>query len=172
MAALVAVMIMVSFATFDWHSIAPGHPAADAAQRDHVMAATVVVTVVTHNLAVGVIVGVPDRDGAVRPPGRAHGDRVERRRRPRRRYALYLVSGELFFASSNDLVYQFDYARGSSDVVIDLTGAHIWDASTVAALDAITTKYRAKGKCAEIVGLNQDSAERHDRLSGQFGADH
>ncbi len=177
MAALVAVMIMVSFATMDWHSIAPTTLRRMPRSETTVMAATVVVTVVSHNLAAGVIVGSLtamvlfarrvshmvtvekieesdcDGDGTI--------DRV-----------FYHVSGELFFASSNDLVYQFDYVGDPSTVVIDLAGAHIWDASTVAALDAVTTKYRAKGKCAEIVGLNQDSAERHDRLSGQFGADH
>ena len=85
---------------------------------------------------------------------------------------VYRVRGELFFASSNDLVYQFDYVGDPAIVVIDMSDSHIWDASTVAALDAITTKYRAKGKNVEIVGLNEDSADRHDRLSGQLGAAH
>jgi SulP family sulfate permease len=80
------------------------------------------------------------------------------------------VSGELFFASSNDLVYQFDYTGDPANVVIDMSGSHIWDASTVAALDAVTTKYRAKGKHVEITGLDLDSADRHDRLSGRLGA--
>ena len=71
---------------------------------------------------------------------------------------VYTVTGELFFASSNDLVSQFDYGCEAETVVIDLSGAHIWDASTVAALDAITTKYEARGKTVEIVGLNADSA--------------
>ena len=56
----------------------------------------------------------------------------------------YAVTGELFFASSNDLIYQFDYTDAVSHVVIDLSAAHIWDASTVATLDAITTKFQAK----------------------------
>ncbi|MDF2829893.1 MAG: sulfate permease, partial [Mycobacterium sp.] len=84
---------------------------------------------------------------------------------------VYRVTGELFFASSNDLVYQFDYTDDPPNVVIDLTDSHIWDASTVAALDAVTTKYRAKGKRVEIIGLDADSADRHDRLSGTLGAD-
>lgn len=141
------------------------------------MAATIVVTVISHNLAYGVIVGAltamvlfarrvahmvtvqkvqesdHDDDGTV--------DNV-----------VYRVRGELFFASSNDLVYQFDYADDPAIVVIDMSDSHIWDASTVAALDAVTTKYRAKGKHIEIVGLNQDSTDRHDRLSGQLGAGH
>jgi SulP family sulfate permease len=84
---------------------------------------------------------------------------------------VYRVTGELFFASSNDLVYQFDYADDPPNVVIDLTDSHIWDASTVAALDAVTTKYRAKGKRVEIIGLDADSADRHDRLSGTLGGE-
>ncbi len=169
MAALVAVMIMVSFATMDWHSIAPATLRRMPRSETTVMAATVVVTVVSHNLAAGVIVG--SLTAMVLFARRvSHMVTVQRIEESDR--VVYFVSGELFFASSNDLVYQFDYLGDPSTVVIDLAGAHIWDASTVAALDAVTTKYRAKGKCAEIVGLNQDSAERHDRLSGQFGADH
>ena len=79
--------------------------------------------------------------------------------------------GELFFASSNDLVYQFNYVDDPPNVVIDMSDSHIWDASTVAALDAVTTKYRAKGKVVQIVGLNTDSADRHDRLSGTLGSE-
>ena len=83
---------------------------------------------------------------------------------------VYAVTGELFFASSNDLVHQFDYAADPDQVVIDLTDAHVWDASSVAALDAITTKYEARGKTVEIVGLNRPSAHLHRTLSGELGA--
>ena len=75
----------------------------------------------------------------------------------------------MFFASSNDLVTQFDYVGDPHHVVIDLSASHIWDASTVATLDAITTKYAAKGKTVEIIGLNPASAERHARLAGHLG---
>jgi len=85
---------------------------------------------------------------------------------------VYGVNGELFFASSNDLVYQFDYAGDPENVVIDLSNSHIWDASTVAALDAITTKYARKGKKVVITGLNRSSADRHARLAGHLGAGH
>ena len=81
----------------------------------------------------------------------------------------YHVRGELFFASSNDLVYQFDYVGDPERVVIDLSDTHIWDASTVAALDGIETKYREKGKRVEIVGLNEASAARRARLTGRLG---
>ncbi|GAB2795583.1 MFS superfamily sulfate permease-like transporter [Amycolatopsis magusensis] len=85
---------------------------------------------------------------------------------------VYTVTGELFFASSNDLVYQFDYANDPDSVVIDLTDAHIWDASTVASLDAITTKYESRGKTVEIVGLNKHSAVMHGKLTGELTASH
>jgi len=78
------------------------------------------------------------------------------------------VTGELFFASSNDLHTQFEYADDPQQVVIDLTDSHVWDASTVASLDAITTEYQRKSKSVEIIGLNTASAERHERLSGQL----
>jgi sulfate permease, SulP family len=84
----------------------------------------------------------------------------------------YFVRGELFFASSNDLVYQFDYAGDPERVVVDMSGAHIWDASSVAALDAITTKYAAHGKHAEIVGLNEASASFHQNLAGKLNSGH
>lgn len=72
----------------------------------------------------------------------------------------------------HDLVFQFDYVGDPERVVIDLTDSHIWDASTVAALDAIETKYARHGKRVEIVGLNASSAARHRRLSGQLGEGH
>lgn len=84
----------------------------------------------------------------------------------------YLVTGEMFFASSNDLVHRFDYANDPAHVIIDLSRAHIWDASTVATLDAITTKYARYDKSVEIVGLNKHSARIHDTLSGELAGSH
>ncbi len=81
---------------------------------------------------------------------------------------VYHVRGELFFASSNDLVSQFDYAGDPAHVVIDMSATHIWDASSVAALDAVTTKYASRGKRADIVGLNEASARFHDNLAGRL----
>ena len=86
--------------------------------------------------------------------------------------AHYRVIGELFFASSNDLTTQFDYAGDPERVVIDMTGSHVWDASTVAALDAITYKYERHGKLAVISGMNDSSAAMHGRLAGELGAGH
>ncbi|WP_354526245.1 SulP family inorganic anion transporter [Mycolicibacterium sp. 624] len=174
MAALVAVMVMVSVGTFDWHSIAPTTLRRMPRSETLVMLVTVVVTVATNNLAYGVIVGAltamvlfarrvahlvtVQRVAASGVGGDGVLDTV-----------VYRVSGELFFASSNDLVYQFNYIDDPRNIVIDMSDSHIWDASSVAALDAVTTKYRAKGKDVEIIGLNTDSADRHDRLSGTLG---
>ncbi|BBZ02982.1 sodium-independent anion transporter [Mycolicibacterium chitae] len=172
MAALVAVMIMVSVATLDWHSLAPATLRRMPRSETLVMLATVVVTVVSNNLAYGVIVGT--LTAMVLFARRvAHFMTVERTESSDDDGALvtYRVSGELFFASSNDLVYQFDYTEDPDRVIIDVSGSHVWDASTVASLDAITTKYRARGKSVDIVGLNQDSAQRHGRLSGRLGAE-
>jgi SulP family sulfate permease len=167
MAALVAVMIMVSVGTFDWHSIQPKTLRRMPKSETAVMVSTVLVTVLTHNLAIGVGVGVlvamtlfARRVAHLTETNRElvedeHGAK-----------AVYRVAGELFFASSNDLYTQFEYADDPSRVVIDLSDSHIWDASTVAALDAITTKYERKGKTVEITGLNEASAERHGRLTG------
>jgi len=166
MAALVAVMIFVSIATFDWHSLRTIHRMPKS--ETTVMLSTVAVTLVTHNLAIGVGVGVlvacvlfaqriahlvdvtrvVDADGTAR----------------------YSVEGALFFASSNDLYTQFEYADDPDRVVIDLSDAHVWDASTVAALDAITHKYETRGKRVAIVGLNEHSSDRYERHTGQLSA--
>jgi SulP family sulfate permease len=83
--------------------------------------------------------------------------------------ARYTVTGELFFASSNDLTTQFEYADDPDHVLIDMSNARVWDASTVAALDAITVKYESRGKSVELVGMNAASTTMHRRLAGTFG---
>ncbi|MBW1596309.1 SulP family inorganic anion transporter [Streptomyces sp. JJ38] len=171
MAALVAVMVFVSFATFDWHSIRPKTLRRMPVSETVVMAVTVTVVVITHNLAIGVIVGVITAMVAFARRV-AHLAEVSGVVDPDGKQAVYAVTGELFFASSNDLVYQFDYANDPDDVVIDLSDAHIWDASSVAALDAIETKYAARGKKVTIVGLNRPSAEMHDKLAGELTGAH
>ncbi|GHE66867.1 sodium-independent anion transporter [Streptomyces cellulosae] len=171
MAALVAVMIMVSVGTLDWHSIQPKTLKRMPVGETIVMAVTVICVVATHNLAIGVVVGtiaamiifakrvahLANVSGVVDPDGKQ---------------VVYAVTGELFFASSNDLVYQFNYKDDPDDVVIDLSGTHIWDASSVAALDAIETKYAQRGKKVTIVGLNELSADMHQRLAGQLTGGH
>ncbi len=165
MAALVAVMVLVAFGTFDWHSIAPKTLKRMPVGEVAVMAVTVGIVVATSNLAIGVVVGSITAM-VIFARRVAHLVEVTAVREPGS--VRYSVTGALFFASSNDLVYQFDYADDPERVVVDLSAAHIWDASTVAALDAITTKYEARGKTVEIVGLNKHSAAMHETLSGEL----
>ncbi|MFD5182206.1 SulP family inorganic anion transporter [Streptomyces sp. NPDC058372] len=167
MAALVAVMVMVSFATFDWHSIAPKTLKRMPAGEITVMAVTVVVVVATGNLAIGVVVGSVTAM-VIFAKRVAHLARVTAVAGPDDAGVVYSVTGELFFASSNDLVGQFNYATDPEKVVIDLSAAHIWDASSVAALDAVETKYAQRGKRVEIIGLNDLSADLHGRLTGEL----
>ncbi|MET7358187.1 SulP family inorganic anion transporter [Streptomyces sp. NPDC005562] len=167
MAALVAVMVMVSFATFDWHSIAPKTLKRLPAGEIAVMVITVAVVVATHNLAIGVVVGTVTAM-VVFARRVAHLADVTAVVDPEGTQVVYAVTGALFFASSNDLVHRFDYAGDPDKVVIDLTSAHIWDASSVAALDTITGKYAQRGKTVEIIGLNEHSARMHGALSGEL----
>ena len=167
MAALVAVMIMVSVGAFDWHSIRLSTLRRMPVSETIVMVTTVVVTVWTHNLAYGVIAGTVVAMVAFARRV-AHFTQVVATDGPGPDTRTYTVTGEMFFASSNDLVTQFDYVADPQNVLIDMSGAHIWDASTVATLDAITTKYAAKGKNLTITGLDVDSAGWHGRLSGNL----
>ena len=175
MAALVAVMIMVSVGTLDWHSIHPRTLRLMPLPETLVMLVTVVATVWTENLAIGVVAGVLTamvmfarrvaRMTTVEKVAELDTDddgEVDTR--------TYRVTGELFWASSNDLVYQFDYAGDPEHVILDLTDADIWDASTVATLDAVQQKYAAKGKTLSVIGLDGASRERLEKLSGNLGA--
>lgn len=171
MAALVAVMILVSIATFDWHSIRLSTLKRMPKSETAVMLITVIATVWTHNLAVGVILGVV---AAMIMFARrvAHFVSVTRTLSDDGDTAHYAVDGELFFASSNDLTTQFEYGDDPDTVVIDMSHSHVWDASTVAALDAIVTKYENYGKTVTIQGLNDTAAAFHGRLTGNLGAGH
>ena len=170
MAALAAVMIMVAVGTFDWHSLRTLRrmPRSETA----VMVITVVVVVATSDLAIGVVAGVIA--AALLFARRvAHLANVEREvtvDADGTAVARYTVTGELFFASSNDLYSQFDYAEDPDRVVIDFTGSHVWDASTVAALDAVTTKYAHHDTQVEVHGLNESSAAMYERLTGRLAA--
>ncbi|WP_237404518.1 SulP family inorganic anion transporter [Actinacidiphila reveromycinica] len=171
MAALVAVMVLVSVGTFDWHSIRPATLRRMPVGETAVMVVTVAVVVATSNLSIGVVVGTLTAM-VIFARRVAHLTEVTSVLDPDGGGVVYAVTGELFFASSNDLVTQFDYAGDPDRVVIDLSGAHVWDASSVAALDAITTKYAGRGKSVEIVGLNEHSARMHGNLSGELTGSH
>lgn len=173
MAALVAVMIFVSIATFDWHSVRPSTLKMMPKSETIVMVVTVIATVATHNLAVGVGLGVLTamvlfarrvaRFATVTRTVKGEGEQA---------VARYTVDGELFWASSNDLYTQFEYAEDPQRIVIDLTTSHLWDASTIAALDSVEDKYRHYGKNVEVIGLNEASQNMRNRMSGKLGAGH
>ncbi|MFC6063015.1 SulP family inorganic anion transporter [Streptomyces ochraceiscleroticus] len=171
MAALVAVMVLVSVGTFDWHSVKPATLKRMPIGETAVMVITVIVVVATDNLSIGVVVGTVTAM-VIFARRVAHLANVTAVTDPDGTQVVYSVTGELFFASSNDLVTQFDYAGDPDHVVIDLTAAHVWDASSVAALDAIETKYTQRGKTVEIIGLNEPSARLHKTLSGELADSH
>ncbi len=173
MAALVAVMIIVSVGTFDWHSIRPATLKRMPKSETGVMAITVIVVVITENLAIGVVVGVivamllfARRVAHFVTVTRTlpEGEQVP--------MAHYAVDGELFFASSNDLTTQFEYTGDPQRVVIDMSRSHIWDASSVAALDAIVHKYEKHGKRVILEGMNDATTHLHGRLTRNLGGDH
>ncbi len=167
MAALVAVMIVVAAAAFDWHSIRPSTLRRMPLGETAVMVLTVAGTVATHNLAIGVGLGVLAAM-VVFARRVAHFATVTLVARNDAE-ARYRVEGELFFASSNDLVQQFDYAADPASIVIDLSGSHVWDASTVAALDAVAERYRRHGATVRLEGMNEASSRFHGRLAGTLG---
>ena len=162
MAALVAIMIMVSIGTFSWSSIAQlrSHPRSSSI----VMLATVFFVIYTHNLAIGVLVGVLlsgiffawkiSQLFGVRSTINADG-----------RHRTYVIEGQLFFASSEDFMRAFDFREALEKVTIDLTRAHIWDISSVAALDMAVLKFRREGAEVELIGLNRASETIVDRLA-------
>ncbi|MEU6982634.1 SulP family inorganic anion transporter [Streptomyces sp. NPDC046324] len=167
MAALVAVMIMVCFATFDWHAVAPKTLRRMPVGEIAVMVITVVCVVATHNLAVGVVTGSVTAM-VIFARRVAHHAEVTAVRDPDGATVVYRVAGELFFASANDLAGRFDYAGDPDRVVVDLSAAHVWDASSVAVLDTVEAKYAQRGKTVEITGLNAPSADLHARLTGEL----
>jgi SulP family sulfate permease len=159
-AALVAIMIMVSISTFSWSSLRDltRHPRVSSL----VMAATVAVTVVTKDLAAGVVVGVL-------LSGVFFAFKVMRKMAVTSVYdeatavRAYLVTGQVFFASAEMLIESFDPSDPARTVRIDLSAAHLWDITAVAALQTVVTKMQRQGKHVEIVGLNAASAILVDR---------
>ena len=135
------------------------------------MLVTVAGTVATSNLAIGVGLGVLTAM-ALFARRVAHLVEVDRVVDPDGTTCFYAVRGELFFASDQEFIDAFDFAGDPPKVIIDLSRAHIWDASAVAALDAIETHYRRHDVTVEITGLNERSSELHTSLSGRMAAAH
>ena len=172
MPALVAVMIIVAVSTFDWHSVQPTTLRRMPRSETLVMVVTVVATVATENLAIGVGLGVLTAM-ALFARRVAHLIDVERVVSPAGDAVTYLVSGELFFASNQEFIDAFEYHDDPANVTIDFARAHIWDASSVAALDAVTERYRDHYETiVNLTGLNQFSSAIHGRLSGELAGSH
>ncbi|MCL5255460.1 MAG: SulP family inorganic anion transporter [Gammaproteobacteria bacterium] len=161
MAALVAVMIMVSIGTFSWQSIKDlkTHPMS----TNIVMIATVVVVVWTHNLALGVFVGVllaaiffaAKVGNYMHVSSTLSADGHQR---------TYRVIGQVFFTSSEKFVESFDFKESLAKVTIDLDRAHFWDITSVAALDKVVLKFRREGAEVEVVGMNKATATVVDKF--------
>jgi SulP family sulfate permease len=162
MPALVAIMIMVSIGTFSWASIANlrTHPRSSSI----VMLATVAGVIFTHNLAIGVGLGVL-LSGIFFAWKIAQLFRVTSTLSADGRTRTYTVEGQLFFASADAFTAAFDFKEALDKVVIDVSQAHIWDISSVAALDMAVLKFRRDGAEVEIVGLNAASETIVDRLA-------
>ncbi|MGA1519814.1 MAG: SulP family inorganic anion transporter, partial [Burkholderiaceae bacterium] len=161
MAALVAVMIMVSIGTFNWGSWRNlrDHPKSSSV----VMVATVVVTVATHDLAKGVLTGVllsgfffAHKVGRIL--------RVSSQAENQGRSRHYRVTGQVFFASADRFCEAFDYKEVIDEVHIDVSRAHFWDITAVSALDKVVLKFRREGTEVEVIGLNEASATMVDRF--------
>ena len=161
MAALVAVMIMVSIGTFSWDSLRnlKKHPLS----TNIVMVVTVVVVVATHNLAFGVLAGVllaamffANKVGHYMAISSSLDEAGEHR--------SYNVTGQVFFSSADKFVAAFDFKEALNKVTIDLNRAHFWDITAVAALDKVVIKFRREGTEVEVLGLNEASATIVDRF--------
>ncbi|TGN60112.1 SulP family inorganic anion transporter [Paracoccus liaowanqingii] len=162
MPALVAIMIMVSVGTFSWSSI--GNLRTHPRSSSVVMIATVVTVVYTHNLAIGVLVGVM-LSGIFFAAKIAQLFRIRSSLSQDRRTRTYLVEGQLFYGSAEDFAEAFDFREAVEKVVIDVTGAHIWDISSVQALDMAILKFRRDGAEVELIGMNEASETLVDRLA-------
>ncbi len=161
MAALVAVMIMVSIGTFDWNSIRNlrVHPLS----TNVVMISTVIVVVWTHNLAYGVFVGVllASLFFANRI---SHFMYVETELDEDKSIRTYRFHGQIFFNSAAKFLAQFNFKEAVSDIVIDLSQAHFWDITAVYSLDKAVIKFRREGARVKIIGLNRASETIIDRF--------
>ncbi|TBN39944.1 SulP family inorganic anion transporter [Paracoccus subflavus] len=162
MPALVAIMIMVSIGTFSWSSLKTlkTHPRSSSV----VMLATVATVVYTHNLAIGVLVGVM-LSGIFFAAKIAQLFRIRSILSEDGRERTYIVEGQLFYGSAEDFAQAFDFREAVERVTIDVSRAHIWDISSVQALDMAVLKFRRKGAEVRVIGMNQASETLVDKLA-------
>lgn len=168
MAALVAVMIMVSIGTFNWSSIK--NLKTNPKSSSIVMLSTVAVVVATHDLAKGVLVGVllsglffAHKVGRVLHVGSCSENEGRRR--------VYTITGQVFFASAERFIQSFDFKEVIEQVTIDVRRAHFWDITAVGALDKVVIKFRREGTVVDVIGLNEASATMVDRFAVHDKAD-
>ena len=162
MAALVAVMIMVSVGTFNWSSFSNlrTHPKTSSL----VMITTVIVVVTTHDLAIGVFVGVLTSSlFFARRISRFL--KIESNLSKDSDKRIYKVYGQVFFASANRFSDSFDFKEVVQNVTIDVSVAHFWDLSAVGALDKVVMKFRREGTAVHLLGMNDASATIIERLA-------
>ncbi len=162
MAALVAIMIMVSIGTFSWASI--GNLRHHPRHSSTVMIATVIAVVATHNLAIGVLIGVL-LSGLFFASKVAQILRLTSTLSPDGLHRTYVVEGQIFFASAERFAKSFEFNEAVERVTIDVGRSHIWDLTGVGALDAVVLKFRREGTQVQIEGLNQASATIVDKLA-------
>ena len=162
MAALVSVMIMVSVGTFSWSSIKAlkVHPRSSSL----VMIATVVTVVYTHNLAIGVLVGVL-LSGIFFAGKIAQLFKVTSEITESGSHRTYMVEGQLFYGSVEMFMAAFDFKEAPEKVTIDVSRAHIWDISSVQALDMAILKFRRDGAEVEVIGMNEATETIVDKLA-------
>ncbi len=162
MPALVAIMIMVSIGTFSWSSIKAltVHPRSSSI----VMIATVVTVVYTHNLAIGVLIGVL-LSGIFFAGKIAQLFQITSTLSADGRERTYTIEGQLFYGSAEDFANALDFREALDRVVIDVSRAHIWDISSVQALDMAILKFRREGADVEVVGMNEASETIVDKLT-------
>ena len=158
MAALVAVMIMVSISTFEWSSLTQFQN--NPKSSNVVMIATVIVVVATHNLALGVLTGV--LLSALFLANKLENDiRIETSLEGEAR--LYKLSGQIFFSSSEKLMQSFNFKEDIKEAIIDLTHSHIWDVTSVAMLDSVVNKFQKNNIKVTVRGLNEASSIMIDK---------
>jgi SulP family sulfate permease len=161
MAALVAVMIMVSIGTFDWSSLKrlTKAPKSDAA----VMIVTVLIVLYTHDLSKGVFAGV--LLSMIFFSAKISKVAVEKTEDIQAKKITYRISGQIFFASVQDFVSKFDFKEKADAIVIDFSHSKIWDASAVGAVDTVILKYQLLGIPVQVQGLDEESSTLLEKLA-------
>jgi sulfate permease, SulP family len=164
MAALVAVMIMVSVGTFDWGSVVKLR--STPFQSSIVMIATTATVVLTHDLSKGVMLGVVlSAIFFMRKVGKTIV--VEEVETPETGHLSYRVTGNLFFASADVFAASFEHHGHPTRVEIDMSNAHLWDLTGVAAVDKVVFRYRRQGAEVRVTGMSQASRTLVERV-GKF----